>query len=52
MKKNHICRCHIPSKPIIDLTPEPFDGKEDFDYYIQYFESCALVGKWDEYEKC
>ena len=41
----------IPYKPKINMKPEPYDGKEDFDSYIQRFETCAFLGRWNDREK-
>ena len=38
-------------KPKINMKPEPYDGKEDFDTYIQRFETCAFLGRWSDREK-
>ena len=43
---------HTPAAtPRIKMKPEHYDGKEDFDSYLDRFETCALLSGWTRREQ-
>lgn len=36
----------------IKMKPENYDGKEDFDSYLERFETCAVLNGWNLRERC
>ena len=54
MDRNNSCRPNrSPSSQgsKIKMKPESYEGKEDFDSYLERFETCALLSSWSTRER-